>query len=124
MRLDLKNIDIKNRGKQHAGAILRQEKTPSSVLFSRGKMSNEFFTEDSKLYITPREQKMLRSGVKLDRNVKKWDSLSSLIVENFVRLQPSRTSKLLELPLTTGHIPQAYGLKGVWVGKATRCLRN
>jgi cell division protein FtsB len=95
--LTKKNIDIKNRGKQHAGAILRQEKTPSSVLFSRGKMSNEFFTEDSKLYITPREQKMLRSGVKLDRNVKKWDSLSSRIVENFVRLQPSRTSKLLEL---------------------------
>ena len=95
--LTKKNIDIKNRGKQHSGAILRREKNPSSVLFSRGKRSNEFFTEDSKLYITPREQKMLRSGVKIDRNIKKWDSLSSRIVENFARLQPSRINKLLEL---------------------------
>ena len=106
-----KNIDIKSRGKQHKSAILWREKISSSVLFSRGKRSDKFFTEDSKLYITPHEQKILRDGFNLDRNVKNWDCLSSRIVNNFARLdsqrrllvdarrvrfEPSKTSKLLE----------------------------
>jgi hypothetical protein len=92
-----KNIDIKNNMGQRIPAALRPKKTSASVLFSRGKMSTEFFTEDSKLYITPREQKLLRRGAKINRNVKKWDSLSSRIVADFVRFEPSRTSKLLEI---------------------------
>jgi hypothetical protein len=66
-----------------------------STLFSRGKRTDEFFTEDSRLYITPREQMLIRKGVKLDRDFNKWDSLSSRVVNDFVRYQPSETSMLL-----------------------------
>lgn len=65
-----------------------------TVLFSRGKKTTSFFTEDSKLYITPREQKKIRAGIKIDRNIRKWDSLSSRIVSDFVRYNPSRASLL------------------------------
>jgi len=106
-----KNIDIKSTKKQPKDVDLRRRKAVS-VLFSRGRRSDKFFTEDSKLYITPCEQKMIRDGVNLDRDIKKWDSLSARIVENFTRLdsqrrllinarqvrfEPSKTSKLLEL---------------------------
>lgn len=95
--LTKKNIDIKNKRKQHISVALRREKSASSVLFSRGKRSQEFFTEDSRLYITPREQKMMREGKMLDRDIKKWDSLSSRIVSSFVYAKPSKTSRLLEI---------------------------
>jgi hypothetical protein len=91
-----KNIDIKNTKKQLTGVVLRRkEATP--VLFSRGRKSNIFFTEDSKLYITPKEQALIRKGVKLDRSLKKWDSLSSRIVHNFSYYQPNKTNKLARL---------------------------
>lgn len=86
-----KNIDIKNTKRQPRSVVLRRKETVS-VLFSRGKRSNVFFTEDSKLYITPKEQTLLRHGIKLDRSLKKWDSLSSRIASNFVRYQPKETN--------------------------------
>lgn len=91
-----KNIDIKNTNRQSVGVVLRRKETVS-VLFSRGKKSNAFFTEDSRLYITPKEQALLRRGIKLDRNLKKWDSLSSRIASDFVRYQPSGANTLAEL---------------------------
>ena len=91
-----KNIDIKSKKEQPKVVVLRrEEKVP--VLFSRGKKSKTFFTEDSKLYITPKEQALLRKGVKLDRNLKKWDCISSRIVNDFAYYQPAETSKLTEL---------------------------
>jgi len=93
---DKKNIDIKSTRKQLTSTALGRKKK-TSVLFSRGKRSSTFFTEDSKLYITPHEQALLRRGIKLDRNLRKWDSLSSRIVRNFVRYQPSKSSRLVEL---------------------------
>ena len=68
-----------------------------AVLFSRGKKSDVFFTEDSKLYITPTEAALMRSGVKLNRTTHKWDNLSSRVAAEFVRYQPSQTSLLLNL---------------------------
>lgn len=68
-----------------------------AVLYSRGKKTDAFFTEDSKLYITPREARLMRKGVKLDRSVHKWDNLSSRVVKEFVQYKPSQTSLLLEL---------------------------
>ena len=56
-------------------------KTP--VLYSRGRISHNFFTEDSKLYVTPREQKLMDSGRQLNRSVRKWDSLSSRIAAEY-----------------------------------------
>lgn len=68
----------------------------SSILSSRGKKSRDFFTEDSKLYITPREAELLRKGASLDREVKKWDSLSCRVVREFKRYRPSTATILLE----------------------------
>lgn len=68
-----------------------------ATLFSRGKKTDAFFTEDSKLYITPKEQEFLRTGVTLDRQTKKWDALSSRVVQKFVRYEPSKSSILLKM---------------------------
>ncbi|MDD5396840.1 MAG: hypothetical protein PHW24_02145 [Candidatus Moranbacteria bacterium] len=94
-----KNFDIGKNGNQQE--VVDLEDIPksnnfNSVLFSRGKKSSAFFTEDSKLYISPREQELLRKGVLLDRDTKKWDSLSSRIVNKFVYYSPSKYSLLLE----------------------------
>lgn len=92
-----KNIDIGGFGFQQAkmSFLVEQNLTKNkSILFSRGKKTNVFFTEDSKLYITPREQQMIGKGIELGRKTKKWDSLSSRTVKNFVRYQPSATSLL------------------------------
>lgn len=70
-----------------------------STLFSKGKRTNFFFTEDSKLYITPKESRIEKMGIVLDRDVKKWDSLSSRIVKNFVKHNPSRGNALCRLLL-------------------------
>lgn len=65
-----------------------------SVLFSRGKKTSKFFTEDSKLYITPREFLQIKQGIKLDRKIKKWESASSRIVNEFKIYRPSAASAL------------------------------
>ncbi len=95
-----KFIDIAQAGKRSNSVVFESSVKASScnsTLFSRGKRTNAFFTEDSKLYVTPREQKMLRSGIVLDRETKKWDALSCRVVKKFVRYQPSQTSLLLKL---------------------------
>ena len=66
----------------------------SSTLFSRGKRSEYFFTEDSKLYITPKEYRLMQSGVSLDRDVYKWDSLSSRVVRRYRSYRPSKGDAL------------------------------
>lgn len=73
---------------------VKNQASSSSTLFSKGKMTTDFFTEDSKLYITPREQRMLTKGVKLNRGLKDWDCLSARVKTEFVRYQPSETSLL------------------------------
>lgn len=75
-------------------AIKNSKSTPT--LFSKGKRTDTFFTEDSRLYITPHEQSLLRKGKELDRSLHKWDSLSARVVTKFVRYQPSETSLLLK----------------------------
>lgn len=61
----------------------RSENILRPVLFSRGKTSRFFYTEDSKLYITPHEQNLLKLGIKPNRSVKNWDSLSFRIVRDY-----------------------------------------
>jgi hypothetical protein len=94
-----KFLDISGNDKQQGiadfrGALKNSKSKP--ILFSKGKIIDSFFTEDSKLYITPNEQAQLRKGMVLDRKNKKWDSLSSRVVCEFVRYQPSEKSLLLE----------------------------
>lgn len=94
-----KFIDITSSTRQIIKAELEHILKPgefNSTLFSRGKKSDRFFTEDSKLYITPKEFVSIRKGIKLDRDIKKWDSLSSRIVNDFVRYSPSAKNIMLE----------------------------
>ena len=65
-----------------------------STLFSRGKKMESFFTEDSGLYITPREQKMTEKGAELDRHKRKWDSLSSRVVKRYQTFRPNENDIL------------------------------
>ncbi len=59
------------------------KKEIKSVLFSKGKIINRFFTEDSRLYITPKEQLMIENGIKLNRKINHWDGLSGRIVKKY-----------------------------------------
>lgn len=90
-----KNIDIKSTKKAKSGALLVRKKS-NSILFSRGKVSQNFFTEDSKLYITPREMELLGRNVQLERNSKRWDSAGSRIVREFVYYKPKEKSQLVQ----------------------------
>ncbi len=53
------------------------------ILFFRGGKTDKFFTEDSKLYITPKEQELLERGTALNRNFG-FDSLSAKIIRSYV----------------------------------------
>lgn len=65
-----------------------------STLFSRGRKTDRFFTEDSGLYITPREQKLLEQGIRIKTGFTKFDSLSSKIVDNYLHFKPSKEKTL------------------------------
>ncbi len=65
-----------------------------STLFSRGRKTDRFFTEDSGLYITPREQKLLEQGIRIKTGFTKFDSLSSRIVDNYLNFKPSKENTL------------------------------
>lgn len=92
-----KNIDIKLNNKLlpkgQFDYFKYRNKKP--ILFSRGKTSSHFFTEDSKLYITPKEYFLMKKGVAIDRKIYKWDALSSRVVKNFERYN-SKKSFLLK----------------------------
>ncbi|KKP89979.1 MAG: hypothetical protein US57_C0018G0022 [Candidatus Moranbacteria bacterium GW2011_GWC2_37_73] len=92
-----KFLDITpNKTQQNVVNFRSGIKNSKSTLFSRGKRTQDFFTEDSRLYITPKQQALLRKGVKINQNLHRWDSLSSRVVTEFVRYQPSETSLLLK----------------------------
>lgn len=65
-----------------------------STLFSRGKMTNSFFTEDSKLYITPSEQKKLDEGIKIRTGFVGFDSLSSKTLNRYLQFRPAKDDTL------------------------------
>ena len=93
-----KFIDITKSAQQQREDDFKKVSNPGnfkSTLFSRGRKTDKFFTEDSRLYVTPKELTQLRNGVALDRKIKKWDSLSSRIANDFVRYQPSHASLLM-----------------------------
>lgn len=85
-----RNIDIKNNNiqpylKKKSESVFFALDKNKSTLFSKGKRIDNFFTEDSKLYITPREMRLLEKGVKLERRLKRWDNISSKIVSEYKR---------------------------------------
>lgn len=93
-----KFIDITSSVGQRRKTDLEKILTPgkfNSILFTRGKKIDRFFTEDSKLYITPKEFSRIKNGVLLDRSTRKWDSLSSRIVNDFTKQVPAGQSVLM-----------------------------
>ncbi|MFC1645003.1 hypothetical protein ACFL08_03180 [Patescibacteria group bacterium] len=66
----------------------------SHILFSKGKSADCFYTEDSGLYITPKEKKILEIGGNIRKRGKYWDGLSNRIVDNYKKVQPSSASLL------------------------------
>ncbi len=72
-------------------------KKSETILYSRGKKMQTFFTEDSKLYVTPKEAQSMRHGIKLERRVGQWDNLHSRVVHDFIQYRPNQASYLLKL---------------------------
>lgn len=85
---------LAEKGRMPAFLGLGERTENEPVLFHRGRKVRNFFTEDSKLYITPQESKLLRDGTQLDRRAKKWDSLAARVVKNYQRYQPHRQTIL------------------------------
>jgi len=83
-------------GSLATGGFLKKNKAEKLkfILFSRGTRKEYFFTEDSKLYVTPKESELLKEGVILDREIKKWDSASSRVVRNYRKFRPQRNDYL------------------------------
>ncbi len=100
-RKTLRYLDVKSRNKnQNIKNIFENSincNLGKAVLYSHGKKIENFFTEDSKLYITPREAQLLRKGVKLNREIHGWDNMSSRVVNNFVKYKPTQASLLMKL---------------------------
>lgn len=98
-----KSFDIKHKysliNSDTAGGDLcfDEQKNPKnrSVLYSRGKITSSFYTEDSKLYLTPKEQKLMDEGYKLNRSGKKWDCISSKIIREY-KAQAAKRGKVVE----------------------------
>lgn len=66
----------------------------SSVLFSRGRRSEHFFTEDSDLYLTPRQKHQLEAGFVLQAKARRWDSLCERLEKQGEVYRDSRTNAL------------------------------
>jgi len=62
----------------------------STILFSRGKRMDCFFTESSGRYISLCERALLQSGVSLNRFPGQFDGLSSRIVQNYMKYRPTK----------------------------------
>ncbi|MFC1623367.1 hypothetical protein ACFL2R_01510 [Patescibacteria group bacterium] len=69
-------------------------RSSSHTLFSKGRVANRFYTEESGLYITPKEKKIQESGGKIRKRTRYWDGVSNRIVDNYKKVQPAATSRL------------------------------
>lgn len=69
-------------------------KDSRSVLFSRGRKTEFFYTEDSGLYITPKEQKLRDRGVKINARKARFDSLSVKIINDYRKFRPKENDFL------------------------------
>jgi hypothetical protein len=74
-----------------------QQGETKSVLFSRGNRKDYFFTEDSKLYFSPKETELLKKGAKLNRKNGMMDSVSKRIVQNYLIYRPRKKDKMYKL---------------------------
>ena len=73
----------------------RNKKQASSVLLSKGKITDTFFTEDSKFYLSPRQQSLIEQGAVLNDQQRQWDCISHRIVSNYLRERRSSEGMLV-----------------------------
>ena len=74
----------------------KTNKDIKSILFSRGRITESFFTEDSGLYITPLQQKLIEQGIRIDEKTNIFDGISARIVNNYREIKPSEHDFLYE----------------------------
>ena len=67
----------------------------SPVLFSKGKITSAFFTEDSKLYLSPKQQRLIQGGAILTNGIKQWDCISNRIMMGYVAERGNQGGMLL-----------------------------
>jgi hypothetical protein len=70
-----------------------------ALLYKKGRISQQFFTEDSKLYITPAEQARIDAGMILNRQTGKWDALSNRIVNEYIQSKKTKKEDMLIVKL-------------------------
>lgn len=58
-----------------------------SVLIFRGRRSSHFFTEDSRRYLTPREEALLAQGLRLNREADSFDNVSARVIRDYRTLR-------------------------------------
>jgi hypothetical protein len=63
-------------------------KSPRPILFSHGKRTRFFYTENSKLYITPEEQELMERGVQIDIKESRFDGFSFRIINEYRKFRP------------------------------------
>jgi len=92
-------MDIQKKTNKKTITHIRTSGPGLSVLFSKGRRAEAFFTEDSGLYITPRQSKLIEKGITLQHGPRRWDSLSSRVVKKYQAYRPSQTDALYQLLL-------------------------
>lgn len=76
------------------------------VLFSRGKRTDCFFTEDSKLYFSPQELKLAEAKIFPDHQLKPFDGVGARFANNYMKYRPSQKKSQLLL---------FYAQKAAWI---------
>lgn len=66
----------------------------NSLLYSRGRISRKFFTEDSGLYITPKQAESIKDGMKLNIRPGIFDGLSNRAVCRYRAYRPGQKDAL------------------------------
>jgi len=92
-------MDIQRKINKKTITHSKTSRPASSVLFSKGRRTEAFFTEDSGLYITPRQSKLIKKGIILQDHARRWDSLSSRVVKKYQAYRPSQTDALYQMLL-------------------------
>lgn len=75
-------------------ASLRQAESFDSLLYSKGRISRKFFTEDSGLYISPKQAELIKNGAKLNMQPGIFDGLSSRAVRRYRAYRPGQKDVL------------------------------
>ncbi len=73
---------------------LRKSERFDCLLYSKGRVSRKFFTEDSGLYITPKQAESIKNGVKLNIQPGIFDGLSSRVVRRYRTYRPGQKDAL------------------------------